>query len=215
MTQPYEHCSGSIWFQRGHGEASLNIEISIRLLISSLHVAHRLADQVDRSILDELLELLTDAPQVNVILTCNADYEDFSDNLECEEIRLEEVSKGAAKAGTLHEELTLYAHDAKADGTIAPRCLLDLYEAEALLAVLEKLIDVEKPVAAIYRADDGACIVRLWICDVGRLHKLRDTMLQGEFDVRLTKALKEIPCVRHSSPHDLSVVVDRTHFAVR
>ena len=46
--------------------------------------------------------------------------------------------------------------------------------------VIEKLVSVEKPVAAIYRGDDGNCVVRLWISDVARLHRLELQVLCWE-----------------------------------
>ena len=57
--------------------------------------------------------------------------------------------------------------------------------------------------------------MRLWICDVARLHQLRDMMLIGEFDQKLTAALMETPSKPTVSLSGLSVVVDRSHFAER
>ena len=175
----------------------------------------RPAVKIDPTSLDELVNTLGDSQHVNVIITCDDASEDVCEQLECEEIELAQDTKCAAKAGVLHEEFLLYAHDERPDGTMLPLSLLDLYEAETLRAEIEKLVDAEKPVAAIYRADDNACVVRVWISDVGRLHKLRDTMLIGEFDVRLTEVLKKARCNADNSPHKLSVAVDRTHFAMR
>ena len=164
--------------------------------------------------LDAFIDLLGDTH--HVLLTCSEGSDQLINALGCDqELLLGEISAGGARAGDLHEEMTLYASDARADGTIKAHCLLDLYEPKTLVAVIESLIDVEQSVAAIYRGDEGECVIRVWICDVARLHSLRDTILIGDFDQKLTNALKGTPSKLDVPLNRLSIVVDRSHFAER
>ena len=172
------------------------------------------AADAEESQLDAFVNLLGDTH--HVLLTGDEGSEALSDKLSCHrELVLSEISAGGAKASDLHEEMTLYASDARADGTSKPHCLLDLYAPQALVDVIEKLLPGERSVAAIYRGDAGECVVRVWICDVARLHQLRDTILIGDFDQKLTAALSETPNKADVSPSRLSAFVDRTHFAER
>ena len=166
---------------------------------------------MEESQLEALIGVLGDAH--HVLLTSNDAT--LSNKLRCKEFPLAHVTTKGVKAGDLHEEMALYASDAQIDGTIKAHCLLDLYEPKTLVEVIKKLIPVEKPVAAIYRGDKGECVVRLWICDVARLHQLRDTILIGEFDQKLTTELAETARKLDVSLNRLSVFVDRTHFAER
>ena len=137
----------------------------------------------------------------------------------------------AATAGKLHQEFRLVALNSSG----AACCLLDLYDAvtlqQAVLNLLTQQLSGtprESTLTGIY-AENGGCVLRVWVSDVSMLHWLRDTLLSGEFERKLTESLcrtsrsGEQPAVTTTrnlndgdcaeSTSALSVTLDRTHFA--
>ena len=79
-------------------------------------------------------------------------------------------------------------------------------------------------------AENGGCVLLVWVSDVSMLHSLRDTLLNGDFEVKLTESLRrrsrssEQPAAATSTrdlgyddgmepTSALSVTLDSTHFA--
>ena len=97
-----------------------------------------------------------------------------------------------------------------------PKCLLDAFEPKILEEALNQLLD-GRPVVGMYRADEpSACYIRICISDVGFLHKLRDSMLTGQFGSDLQDSLRAKQRRQddgQDSLGDISVSIDRTQFA--
>ena len=199
--------------------------------------------QVDGpALLEQLKEQLEDESGplrlAHIVLTCDSDATNtlaLAEDLDFKVSQLEpvELAMGgaeAATAGKLHQEFRLVALNSSG----AACCLLDLENAvtiqQAVLNLLTQQLSGtprEPTVTGIY-AESGGCVLRVWVSDVSMLHWLRDTLLSGDFEGKLTKSLSrrsrsgEQPAATTTRNLDddgaestsaLSVTLDRTHFA--
>ena len=235
-------------------EARLQAEHAGRSLAEWVRMPPRMllwARADEPALLRQLQEQLYDERgplrQAHVVLTCSSKPPDLDKDLYFDVRQLEpaELAMGgaeAAAAGKLHQEIRLVAVDSSGTKPEA-RCLLDdglsdgLFDAATIQrAVLdlfwEQTSDTprDSTVTGIY-AENGGCVLRVWVSDVSMLHWLRDTLLNGDFEVNLTESLRrrsgrssEQPAAATStrdlgfddgaeSTSALSVTLDSTHFA--
>ena len=169
--------------------------------------------------------------KAHVVLTCDSEPLDLDEDFEVSQLEPVELAMGgseAATAGKLHQEFRLVALDSSG----AACCLLDLYDAATIQQAVLNLLTQQLPgrprdstVTGIY-AETGGCVLRVWVSDVSMLHWLRDTLLSGDFEGKLTKSLSrrsrsgEQPAATTTRNLDgvesssaLSVTLDGTHFA--
>ena len=205
------------------------------------------------ALLTQLQEQLKDESgalrEAHVVLTCDSEPMDLDEELDFEVTQLEpvELAMGgaeAAMAGKLHQEIRLVAVDSSGTKPGA-RCLLDdglsdgLFNAGTIQRAVRDFFCQQRSgtpewtpdstVTGIY-AENGGCVLRVWVSDVSMLHRLRDTLLNGAFEVKLTESLRrssrssEQPAAATStrdlgyddgaeSTSALSVTLDSTHFA--
>ena len=67
-------------------------------------------------------------------------------------------------------------------------------------------------IAALYADDDGGLIVRWNVASVGNLHELRDRILQGQLDERLSRIVKPTTAGQDGG---VAVRADRSNFAMQ
>ena len=202
--------------------------------------------KVDVALLKRLLKDLHKRrwlKEAHVLLTCNSAAADVLNRIrECpldfKESPLEPIAPGSADSTTaskLVQDFRLMALDG-ADDEKVPCCLLDLFEAKAVKEAFETFLrehfsQLSQPAAwrhtitSIY-ADEGGCMLRMWVSDVKMLHWLREAFLSGNFENKVTDLLNcqqrissEQPAgeamrdIDVASTCTLRIMVDQTQFA--
>ena len=113
---------------------------------------------------------------------------------EFEEVLLKpETAPLGVCADELHEEIQLISRlqAETADGAVDALLVADAFP-PSQLAAATKIALGGRPVLGLYHGGENSTMVRICITDVAFLHSLRDQILNGEFEIRVTQLVSSI-----------------------
>lgn len=149
----------------------------------------------------------------HALLTCDDACRDLLDIVmeagEWDDVELpKESGHPGVQADVLHLVLQLIGRRGE-----APCALLEVVPVQVLYEALQSALPGgDRPLAALYSEDDGSVLVRMHVSDVALLHLLRDEMLTGVFEAKLSDWL-QTHCGVSDADEPITASVNRTQFA--